>query len=121
MKKVNRLSRRLDWKVGVENDNESQKWIKEEWICSLAKVVIKGPEVDILEKVLREDEWQIKRFNVEQRESIYAKEWEVENGDNLVTLWCADSWTWRKIKDDRVGDEELLVARSNKGHRKIYG
>ena len=28
--KANRLSRRLDWKVEVEKDNENQKLIKEE-------------------------------------------------------------------------------------------
>jgi len=30
MKKVDSLSKRLDLKVGVENDNENQKLIKEE-------------------------------------------------------------------------------------------
>jgi len=29
MDKVNELSRRLDWKVGVEKDNENQTLIKE--------------------------------------------------------------------------------------------
>jgi len=29
MRKVNRLSRRLDWKIGVENDNKNKKLIKE--------------------------------------------------------------------------------------------
>jgi len=29
MEKVNELSRRLDWKVGVEKDNENQTLIKE--------------------------------------------------------------------------------------------
>jgi len=28
MEKANELSRRLDWKVGVENNNENQKLIK---------------------------------------------------------------------------------------------
>jgi len=51
MGKVDGLGRRPDWKVGVEKDNENQKLIKEEWICILAEVVIKGPEVDILEKI----------------------------------------------------------------------
>ena len=51
MRKVDRLGRRPDWKVGVEKDNENQKLIKEEWICSLEEVVIEGPEVDILEKI----------------------------------------------------------------------
>ena len=48
--KVNRPSRRLDWKVGVKN-NENQILIKEQWIYSLAEVVIEGPEVDIIEKI----------------------------------------------------------------------
>jgi len=30
MKKIDRLSRRLDWKVEVEKDNKNQKLIKEE-------------------------------------------------------------------------------------------
>jgi len=53
MGKADGLSRRLDWKVGVEKDNENQVFIKDNWICSLQKVVIKGPEVDILEKIKR--------------------------------------------------------------------
>jgi len=28
--------------------------------------------------------------------------------------------TWWKVKDNRVGDEKLLVIRSDKRHRKIY-
>jgi len=52
MGKTNGLSRRTDWKVDVENDNENQKLIKEKWICSLPEVVIEEPKVNILEKVL---------------------------------------------------------------------
>jgi len=51
MRKADGLSRRPDWKVGVENDNNNQTLIKEQWICSLTKVVIKRPEVDIVEKI----------------------------------------------------------------------
>ena len=40
MEKPDRLSKRPDWKV--KKDNENQKLIKKEWICSLAKVVIEG-------------------------------------------------------------------------------
>ena len=49
--KVDRLSKRLDWKVETENDNNNQTFIKEQWIYSLIEVVIEGPEVDILEKI----------------------------------------------------------------------
>ena len=51
MKKADRLSRRLDWKVGVENDNDNQIFIKDNWICSLQEVVIEEPEVNIVEKI----------------------------------------------------------------------
>ena len=51
MGKADRLSRRLDWKVGVDRDNENQVVIKDNWIRSLQEVVIKGPEVEILEKI----------------------------------------------------------------------
>jgi len=49
--KADRLSRRLDWKADVEKDNDNQVFIKNCWLCSLHKVVIEGPEVDILEKI----------------------------------------------------------------------
>ena len=45
------LSRRLDWKVGVENNNNDQTLIKEQWIHNLAEVVIEGPEVDIVKRI----------------------------------------------------------------------
>ncbi len=51
IEKANRLSKRPDWKVGVENDNNNQILIKNNWICSLQEVIIEEPEVDILEKI----------------------------------------------------------------------
>ena len=51
--KADRFSRRLDWKVGVEKDNDNQVFIKDCWLHSLQEVVIEGPEVDIVEKIKR--------------------------------------------------------------------
>ena len=51
IEKVDKLSRRPDWKIGIENDNNNQTLIKEQCIYSLAKVVIKELEVKILEKI----------------------------------------------------------------------
>ena len=51
MGKTDRLSRRPDWKVGVEKDNKNQVFIKDYWLCSLQEVIIEGPEVDIVEKI----------------------------------------------------------------------
>ena len=96
MGKTDGLSRRLDWKVGTENNNNSQTLIKKQWICILTKVVIKELEIDILEKIkiarsknkkvirvvekmkkmkvkiLRRDEWQIEKDLVLKKEKVYV-------------------------------------------------
>jgi len=51
MGKTDGLSRRSDWKVGVEKNNENQVLIKDNWIHNLQEVVIEGPEVELLEKI----------------------------------------------------------------------
>ena len=51
MGKVNELSRRVDWKIGVEKNNENQVFIKDNWIHSMQEVLIEGPEVELLEKI----------------------------------------------------------------------
>ena len=53
MEKVDSLSRRLDWKVGVERDNKDQKLVKPEWLevrkTETVEVIVDG--VDLLEEV----------------------------------------------------------------------
>ena len=49
IEKTDRLSKRLDWKVGIEKDNNNQVFIKNCWLCSLSEVVIDRPKVDIVE------------------------------------------------------------------------
>ena len=51
MGKADELSRRPDWKVEVENNNNNQTLIKEQWIHNLSEVVIKRPKVNIVEKI----------------------------------------------------------------------
>ena len=51
MGKADRLSRRLDWKIGVNRDNENQVFIKDNWVHNLQKVVIERLEVKLLEKI----------------------------------------------------------------------
>ena len=51
MGKADGLSRRADWKIEVDRDNENQVFIKDNWIRSMYEVVVEGPEVDILEKI----------------------------------------------------------------------
>jgi len=51
--KTDSLSRRLDWKVKVERDNEDETLVKPEWLkvrrTERVEVIVEG--VDLLEKV----------------------------------------------------------------------
>jgi len=51
--KTDGLSRRPDWEVGVEKDNEEQTLVKKEWLeakrIRVVEVVIEG--IDLLDKV----------------------------------------------------------------------
>jgi len=59
MRKANELSRRLNWKVEIENYNENKKTDKK-WICSLVEVVVEELKVNILEKIKKNKEKKIK-------------------------------------------------------------
>ena len=53
MGKADSLSKRLDWEVGVERDNEDETLIKKEWLENrrTKKVEVIVEEVDLLEKI----------------------------------------------------------------------
>jgi len=57
IEKADRLSRRLDWKVGIEKDNENQKLIKiaRKKDKEAVRVIKEIKKAGV--KVLREDEW----------------------------------------------------------------
>ena len=89
MGKADRLSRRLDWKVGIDKDNENQVFIKDNWIYSLQEVVIEEFEVEILEKIKRarnknEDVVRVvekmKRAKVKE---LQGEKWQIE-GDLVL-------------------------------------
>ena len=89
MGKADGLSRRLDWKVGVDKDNKNQVFIKDHWVCSLGEVVIEGPEVEIVEKIKKargKDEEvvriveEMKKANVKE---LRGEEWKIE-GDLVI-------------------------------------
>jgi len=89
MGKVDGLSRRSDWKVGVERDNEDQIFIKDNWIRSMYEVVVEGPEVNLLEKIKKarsKDEdvikvvEEIKKMGVRE---LRGNEWKIE-GDLVM-------------------------------------
>ena len=53
MGKADSLSRRPDWEVGVERDNEDKTLVKKEWLenrrTEKVEVIVEG--VDLLEKI----------------------------------------------------------------------
>jgi len=84
MGKADKLSRRPDWKVGIDRDNEDQVLIKDNWIRSLGEVVIEGSEVEIIEKIKKargKDEEvvriveKMKKANVRE---LKEEEWSIE-------------------------------------------
>jgi len=84
MGKADELSRKLDWKVGVDRDNENQVFIKDNWIHKLQEVVIEGPEVGIIEKIkkARSKDEDVVRV-VEEMKKVGVKElrgnkWKIE-------------------------------------------
>ena len=84
MGKADRLSRRMDWKVGVNKDNENQIIIKDNWIHSIYEVVVEGPEVDLLEKIKKtrsKDENVIrvvKEMKKAEVKELRGNEWKIE-------------------------------------------
>ena len=139
MKKVNRLSKRSDWKVSIEKDNENQIFIKNCWLHSLHELVIEGLEVDIVEKikkargkdkeivrvveemkkaevkVVREEKWQIEGDLVLKERKLYIpkdKELRVEIIQLHHDIPVAEYEEKWKMTE--------LVARSNEKYRKIY-
>ena len=89
MGKTDRLSRQLDWKVGVEKDNKNQIFIKDNWIHSIQEVVIEGPEVEIVEKIkkARSKNKDVIRVVEEMKKAkmkeLWENEWQVE-GDLVL-------------------------------------
>ena len=81
--KADGLSRRLDWKVGVDKDNENQIIIKDNWLHKLEEVIIKGPEVEILEKIkkARDKDEEVVRIVEEMKKvgvKVIQEEWKME-------------------------------------------
>jgi len=84
MEKADRLSKRSDLKVGIKNDNENQKLIKEEWIRKITEVVVKEPDMILVEKIkrAREKDKEMIRVVKEMKKAgvrvLRGNEWEIK-------------------------------------------
>jgi len=89
MGKVDGLNRRVDWKVGTDEDNENQVLIKDNWICNMYEVVVEGPEVEIVEKIkkARSKDKDVIRVVEEMKKAevkeLRRNEWNIE-GDIVL-------------------------------------
>jgi len=89
MGKIDGLSRRLDWKVGIEKDNDNQIIIKDNWLHKLEEVIIKGLEVEVIEKIkkARGKDKEVVRIVEEMKKAgvkvIQGEEWQIE-GDMVL-------------------------------------
>jgi len=52
MRRVDSLSRRVDWGEGVKRDNENQVMLKKEWLeVRVMEQLVEGPEKEIVKKI----------------------------------------------------------------------
>jgi len=84
MGKVDSLSRRPDWKIGVKKDNENQQLIKKEWMRGMMEVVVERLETKLVEKIkkAREKDKEVVRV-VEKMKKAEVKvlrgdKWQIE-------------------------------------------
>jgi len=86
--KADSLSRRPDWEIGVEKDNEDETMIKPEWLVvrKTEKVEIIVDRVDLLEEVRKskvKDDEVVKAVEEMKRAGVKMlrdKEWREEDG-----------------------------------------
>ena len=84
MGKADGLSRRADWKVGIDKDNDNQVFIKNNWIRSMYEVVVEGPEVELVEKIkkARSKDEDVVRIVKEMKKAgvkeLRGNEWKIE-------------------------------------------
>jgi len=81
MGKADRLSRRPDWKVDIDKNNENQIIIKDNWLYKLEEVIIKGLEIENIKKTRGKDK-EVVRIVEEMKKAkvkaIQGEKWRIE-------------------------------------------
>ena len=103
IRKADGLSKRPDWKVEVENDNENQVVVKNSWLHSIQEVVIEELEVNIVKK--------IKKARSKDKEVVKVVE---QMKKTKVKMLRNSKW---QIKEDLVLKEEKVYVPKNKSLR----
>jgi len=86
MGKIDSLSRRPDWQVGVDKDNEDRVLVKKEWLRRVEETLVEKDNLrERIRKVQEKDKRVVKAVEELKRsgiKSIKDKEWSIE--DRLV-------------------------------------
>ena len=102
MGKADSLSRRPDWEVGVERDNEDETLVKPEWLevrrTERVEIIVEG--VDLLEKV--------RKLKVKDDEVVKA----VEEMKRAGVKMLRDE-EWRKEDGIMYKEEKVYVPKDN--------
>ena len=87
MRRVDSLSRRVDWAEGVEKDNENQVMLKKEWLEARAmEQLIKRPEEEIVKRIkeIRDKDEEVIKVVEEIKKAevkmLRDEEWQIEEG-----------------------------------------
>jgi len=103
MGKADSLSKRLDWKVGVERDNENEMLIKPEWLeirkTEAVEIIVEG--VDLLEK--------IKQSRVKDDEVVKAIEEMKQAGVKMLR-----DKEWREVDGIMYKEGKVYVLKDDK-------
>jgi len=103
MGKVDSLSRRLDWEVGVEKDNEDQRLVKPEWLevrkTETVEIIVDG--VDLLEEV--------RKSKVKDDEVVKV----VEEMKRVEVKMLRDE-EWREVDGVMYKEGKVYVPKDNK-------
>ena len=102
MGKADSLSRRLDWEVGVERDNENETLVKPEWLevrrMERVEVIVEG--VDLLEKV--------RESKVKDDEVVKAVEEMKQVGVKILR-----DEEWREVDSIMYKERKVYVPKDN--------
>jgi len=103
MGKANSLSRRPDWEVGVEKDNEDQRLVKPEWLevrkTEMVKIIVDG--VDLLEEV--------RKSKVKDNEVVEAVEEMKRAGVKILR-----DEEWREVDSVMYKEGKVYVPKDDK-------
>ena len=101
--KADSLSRRLDWKIGVERDNKDETLVKPEWLevrkIEKVEVIVEG--IDLLEKV--------RQSKVKDNKVVRVVEEMKQAGVKM--LWDEE---WKEIDSVMYKEEKVYVPKDNK-------